>query len=93
MLESVISHVAGRVAQRIRRLTTNQEIPGSNPGVVEFFLPVSDYSCSLGNQMPPPFLIFSTTNMTLLGIDGAFTFFMDVRRDVSYSSDVVLPNS
>ena len=30
--------VYGRVAQRIRRLTTNQEIPGSNPGVVEFFL-------------------------------------------------------
>ena len=29
--------VNGRVAQRIRRLTTNQEIPGSNPGVVEFF--------------------------------------------------------
>ena len=29
--------MVGRVAQRIRRLTTNQEIPGSNPGVVEFF--------------------------------------------------------
>ena len=43
--------------------------------------------------MPPPFLIFSTTNMTLLDINGAFTIFMDVRRDVSYSSDVVLPNS
>ena len=33
-----IYSVLGRVAQRIRRLTTNQEIPGSNPGVVAFFL-------------------------------------------------------
>ena len=28
------------MAQRIRRLTTNQEIPGSNPGVIVFFLTV-----------------------------------------------------
>ena len=28
----------GPVAQRIRRLTTDQKIPGSNPGRVVFFL-------------------------------------------------------
>ena len=33
-----VPFVAGRVAQRIRRLTTNQEIPGSNPGVIEFLV-------------------------------------------------------
>ena len=27
----------GPVAQRIRRLTTDQKIPGSNPGRVDFF--------------------------------------------------------
>ena len=35
--------VAGPVAQRIRHLTTNQGIPGSNPGRVVFFLFVSTH--------------------------------------------------
>ena len=30
--------ISGRVAQWITRLTTDQEIPGSNPGMLEFFL-------------------------------------------------------
>ena len=39
--------VTGRVAQRIRRLTTNQEIPGSNPGVVAFLLFFNHRPCLL----------------------------------------------
>ena len=31
--------LCGPVAQRIRHLTTNQGIPGSNPGRVDFFFP------------------------------------------------------
>ena len=49
----------GPVAQRIRHLTTNQGIPGSNPGWVKFFfsslsiftLPRS--KLKLGNQLDP----------------------------------------
>ena len=34
---NLIPFVEGPVAQRIRHLTTNQGIPGSNPGGVDFF--------------------------------------------------------
>ena len=35
---SLIQHVTGPVAQWIRHLTTNQGIPGSNPGRVVIFI-------------------------------------------------------
>ena len=34
----LIDRMHGRMAQRIRRLTSNQKIGGSNPSVVDFFL-------------------------------------------------------
>ena len=37
-LNSLAATVKGPVAQRIRHLTTDQGIPGSNPGRVDFFL-------------------------------------------------------
>ena len=33
-----IDKIHGRIAQRIRRLTSNQRIGGSNPSMVDFFL-------------------------------------------------------
>ena len=35
--QNTLSHLSGPVAQWITRLTTDQKIPGSNPGKVAFF--------------------------------------------------------
>ena len=42
----------GPVAQRIRHLTTNQGIPGSNPGRVDFFY-FSTTQVNLGDHATP----------------------------------------
>ena len=43
--------MSGAVAQWIRHLTTNQGIPGSNPGGVDFFLPGKKINCTQNNSL------------------------------------------